>query len=197
MIKVQKNNINPVIWTPRALSREWNRKDRNALSLEIATLIGKDDIILDVASGGAIEIKRLRENGVKNKIDACDFWEELGDYYKTKTKPELDISNYFACDVTKDIPVPNNSYDIVLACEIVEHLDDPYSFLSKLIKIARKRVIVTCPYKTAFACDEHVWQFDLGDFGFLEYGKFLSKSPKCKEKTVHDYKDYILAVYEL
>lgn len=48
------------------------------------------------------------------------------------------------CDAAK-IPNPDKSFDVVCACELLEHVDDPLAVLQEAVRLARYRVIVTVP----------------------------------------------------
>lgn len=51
-------------------------------------------------------------------------------------------------DVRCGLPFPDNSIDIVLACEIIEHLDkeDANLFLLEIERVSKNIIIVTTPY---------------------------------------------------
>lgn len=60
-------------------------------------------------------------------------------------KPDL------VCDITK-IPVKDNSFDLVCAFEVLEHLpyDDFETALLELKRVARKKVIISIPFSTFY-----------------------------------------------
>jgi len=49
-------------------------------------------------------------------------------------------------NLDKRLDFKDNSFDTVVCLEVLEHLEDPESALKELIRISRKRVIVTVPF---------------------------------------------------
>jgi len=43
------------------------------------------------------------------------------------------------------LPVPDDSYDAVLAADVLEHLDQLHHFFDELVRVAREHVLVTLP----------------------------------------------------
>lgn len=54
------------------------------------------------------------------------------------------------CNLEEEIDLEDNCYDTVVSMEVLEHLVDPQETLQHLIRISRKRVIITVP------CDEKI-----------------------------------------
>ena len=52
------------------------------------------------------------------------------------------------CNIESEIDIESNCYDTVVSMEVLEHLIDPQETLQHLIRICRRRVIITVP------CDE-------------------------------------------
>ncbi len=63
-------------------------------------------------------------------------------YYGTDLIP---TDGVLACDLNKPLEYEDNSYDIVLAMDVLEHLDRPHEALKELMRIARKAVYVSLP----------------------------------------------------
>lgn len=53
----------------------------------------------------------------------------------------------------------DSTFDVVVAGEIIEHLEDPDKFLKDLEKITTRRVILSTPI-LEFDDPEHLWEFD-------------------------------------
>lgn len=49
-------------------------------------------------------------------------------------------------NIEDEIDIENNCFDSVVCMEVLEHLIDPQETLKHLIRISRKRVIITVPY---------------------------------------------------
>lgn len=53
--------------------------------------------------------------------------------------------------------IPDKQYDVVLCLQVLEHLEDPKTFATKLFQIATDTVIISVPYKwKKGACKYHV-----------------------------------------
>ncbi len=94
----------------------------------------KPDNVLEIGIGNKTVSNYLKQNGVKT--DTCDFDSDL--------KP-----NYIA-DI-RQLPFKNNSYDLILACEVLEHLpwEDVDKALQELNRTTKKHVIISIPYSAA------------------------------------------------
>lgn len=89
--------------------------------------------ILEVGIGNKTVSNYLKQFGLK--VTTCDYDETL--------KPD------FVADVRK-LPMPENSFDVILACEILEHLpwDDVPIALAELQRVTKKYIIISIPYSS-------------------------------------------------
>jgi SAM-dependent methyltransferase len=122
-------------------------------------LIENYNPILDVGAGdGVYWQKRFCPFRDKKKITAVDFstvalnkCAAIG--LKTKRG-----------DLNGRINFPDKSFDLAMATEVIEHLDNPMAGIEELIRLARRRVVVSCPNDDpATNKREHVWQISRGD----------------------------------
>jgi len=95
----------------------------------------KPSTVLEVGIGNKIVSNYLRESGLKVTT--------------------FDISKTLDPDVIGDIrnlPFGNNMFDIVLACEVLEHLSfgDFSRSISELGRVSKKRVVLSIPYSSFF-----------------------------------------------
>ena len=60
------------------------------------------------------------------------------------------------------MPFPDNSFDLVLCLEVLEHLADPRAGLSELARVSAKDILISVPYEPWFR------------LGSLARGKYLS-----------------------
>jgi len=141
----------------------------------INTIIGelsKEDSILDVGAGLGAIIRQCLAKKKDLKFTAADFSPNGIKYIKE----ELKIPAYVA-DITKELPFADNSFDVVICAETLEHLEDPLSALEKLKRIARKKVIVTVPYDEniidRIISTSHLWSFSEKDFK----GRVVKQNP--------------------
>lgn len=94
----------------------------------------KPNNVLEIGIGNKTVANYLKQNGIK--IDTCDFDKDL--------KPD------YVADI-RDLPFKDNSYDVVVACEILEHIpwNDVDRALNELNRVSKKVVIISIPYSSA------------------------------------------------
>ncbi len=90
--------------------------------------------VLEIGVGNKTTSNYLKQRGIN--ITTCDFDEKL--------KPD------FVADI-RNLPFKNNSYDLVMACEIIEHIPwkDIPKALSELQRVSKKNVLISIPYSSA------------------------------------------------
>ena len=67
---------------------------------------------------------------------------ESVEYYGVDLEPGPDI---FSCDLRQPLPFKDGQFDIVCALDVLEHLDDPHSCFSELLRIAKHKVVISLP----------------------------------------------------
>ncbi len=100
--------------------------------------------ILDVGAGSAW----VADYFVKNSVKVTSL--DLSKINVTKAKeivPE-NLHSQIVADSFK-LPIKNNSYDIVIASEIIEHVISPKDFVNELFRVVKPggKLIITTPYK--------------------------------------------------
>lgn len=95
----------------------------------------KPNNILEVGAGNKTVSNYLRHHGYF--VDTCDNSKELSPDY------QADIKN---------LPFKNDSYDAILACEILEHLpiEDFEIALEQLYRVTKRYVIISLPYSSFY-----------------------------------------------
>lgn len=93
--------------------------------------------ILDLGCGDGNYSRRLKDLGfevVSGDIDIARF----------KYKNEIEFKH---CDITKEMPFADNTFDYVLLMEVVEHLRNPYTVISEINRIIKKggSLIISTP----------------------------------------------------
>lgn len=51
-----------------------------------------------------------------------------------------------------DLPFDDRSADLVIACEVLEHLTDPSRALSEIVRVSRRHVLVSVPWEPTWRC---------------------------------------------
>lgn len=84
--------------------------------------------ILDLGCGDGDYSKRLKDLGFD--VIAGDI-----DLVRFKYKNEIEFEH---CDITKELPFADNTFDYVLMAEVVEHLRNPYTVIPEINRIIKK-----------------------------------------------------------
>lgn len=95
-------------------------------TLERLTASPAEHRVLDVGAGQGALSKRLHEAGYQ--VSACEFNTDNFVYHKVECK---------AADVARTLPYPDNSFDVVIAAELIEHLTDQEMFLAECARVLK------------------------------------------------------------
>ncbi len=103
--------------------------------------------ILDVACGKGLPMMVLKQKINFREIYGVDLYEPYINFCKQKGIHDF----YTLCDARK-LPFKNKTFDIVMALQVLEHIDKKESFkvLEDLERIARKQVIISTPIGKTF-----------------------------------------------
>ncbi len=88
----------------------------------------KGDLI-DFGAGAGNLINRIKDLGRFNSLSACDLM----------PRPEnLDASiKWLAADLNYPLSIPDQSFDIILAAEVIEHLENPRALAREWFRLLR------------------------------------------------------------
>lgn len=106
--------------------------------------------IVEVGCNEGFVSKALMENGgIVTPVD----------YDAIQRKKAKDI---FDLDVVEgnimQLPFEDQSFDIALGCEVLEHISNPFKGLSELFRVAREKVVITVPVGEYWAGEvTHQW----------------------------------------
>jgi len=91
----------------------------------------KPTTILEIGSGNKTVSNYLKQHGFD--VTTCDF--------------DKDLAPDYVADIRK-LPFENDSYDLVLACEVLEHLpwNEVYKALEELHRVTKKYIVISIPY---------------------------------------------------
>jgi SAM-dependent methyltransferase len=97
---------------------------------------GTDLKILDLGAGHGALTQKLHERGYE--VSACDLFPEYFEYGEVICDK---------VDITSRFPYPDNSFDIVIAVEVSEHIIDHEMFFSELSRILTPggRLLISTP----------------------------------------------------
>lgn len=105
----------------------------------------KVDSVLDVGCGEGFTLNCLKEHGIGKRLEGIEHSIgaiELG----KKAYPDIKIKQG---DIYK-LPYQDNSFDLVLCTEVLEHLDNPSKALKELIRVSNKYLVISVPNEPFF-----------------------------------------------
>jgi len=137
--------------------------------------------VLDVGCGEGFTLNKFQEEGIGEKLTGIDYSDdalELG----AKIYPQLELKKGDIYDIKEK----NNSYDLVIATEVLEHLEYPEKALKELIRISSKYLLLSVPNEPLFIMANLLRGKYLRSFGnhpehinhwtFKGFEKFLKKN---------------------
>jgi len=116
--------------------------------------------ILDVGAGEGFTLARLSREKIGKKLEGIEYSKEAIDLGK-KLHPEFLIKqgNIY------DLPYKDNSFDLVVSTEVLEHLDNPKVGLRELIRVAKKYILLTVPNEPWFTVQRFLRGKNILKFG--------------------------------
>ncbi len=103
------------------------------------------DTILDVGYGEGFTLARLKKEKIGKSHEGIEYEDaaiELG----KKLYPILEIKKG---DIYK-LPYKDNSFDLVVCTEVLEHLENPKKAYKELLRVSRKYVLMSVPNEPFF-----------------------------------------------
>jgi SAM-dependent methyltransferase len=102
--------------------------------------------ILDVGCGEGFTMRELREGGVEAAMVGVDYGPDALAWSQAKgvAQSPLNVAD------AHHLPFPDNSFDLVLCLEVLEHLPDSTVGLCELLRVARDCVVVSVPHEPFF-----------------------------------------------
>lgn len=105
----------------------------------------KPKSILDAGCGEGFTLAKLQKNKIAQHLEGIDISKDairLG----RKMCPSLS----FRHGSIYKLPYKDNTFDLVLCCEVLEHLEDPHKALQELIRVSKKYCLLTVPNEPFF-----------------------------------------------
>lgn len=177
MKRCNPENINtPSYWNEHQTALDFGLRQQKYLELA-----GKGHAILEVGCGLSPFLDKARDNFT------FTFGFDFSPETIRRAREMYPNVIYYEQDAT-DL-VMDKFVDVVVAGEIIEHLEDPDKFLDQLENIAFKRVIISTPI-LEFNDKEHLWQFDEEYFIQNGYKTEVVHSNRFKGRAyIFAYKD--------
>ncbi len=120
----------------------WNNRE---LTEDVSAVIPQNVTVLDVGAGPGLGEKMLLERAGRSDIAWTGM--DFAPYIAAWALNESGVKwvDYLTADIRQGIPVADNSYDVVISTELLEHLEDPAAAVAEFARVARRRVIVSMP----------------------------------------------------
>lgn len=172
------------IWSEETNTRQFYDTERHK---ELAKKVRCGDTVIDIGAGVYGTVQYIVENEKKLEIfPVCYDQSYTARDIVVKKFPEI---LYFLGQLPETY-LPPNSFDVVIAGEVIEHMEEPDKFIAELTRICRpggwisiSTVDVTCSDAIAHGpYEEHLWSFDQKDL--LNLFKF---SGNCQYVLCSDY----------
>lgn len=142
--------------------------------------------ILDVGCGEGFTLERLQKEKIGKKLVGVDFLERAIQIGK-KERPDLDlkVGNLY------EIPCKDNSFDLVICSEVLEHIKDPEKGLSELVRVSKKYCLLSVPNEPIFMASNFLRGKNWSRFGndiehiqhwtSFAFQKFVGKKLKIRK----------------
>ncbi|MBI5044386.1 MAG: class I SAM-dependent methyltransferase [Candidatus Levybacteria bacterium] len=160
----------------------------NAALLEEAKKLSPKTV-LDVGCGEGFTLEKLRTNGVGERLEGVDFLDRAIELGK-KEHPKLKLKQ----GTIYDLDYKDNSFDLVICSEVLEHVDDPEKALKELVRVSKKYCLLSVPNEPFFMLGNFLRGKNLSRFGndiehinhwtFFMFRNFVSKYLVVK-KALH------------
>ena len=155
---------------------------RNLVNLTKAKAVNS---ILDVGCGEGFTLNRLKENGIGKELEGLEYLKDAIELGK-KTYPAIKITQ----GTIYELPYMDNSFDLVLCTEVLEHLDEPEKALKELVRVSKKYLVISVPNEPFFMLAQLVRGKNWSRFGndiehinhwtMLGFPKFIKQNSTVK-----------------
>ena len=101
--------------------------------------------ILDAGAGEGFTLEYLRKRNIGKTYEGIDFFGkavEIG----TKIHPNITLKK----ESVYEMQYKNNSFDLVLSTEVLEHLEEPKKALKEIFRVSKKYVLLSVPNEPIF-----------------------------------------------
>lgn len=115
----------------------------NAVREEVAGLRPRS--ILDAGCGEGLSLGAVMEATRPDRAAGVDM---LADSVRF-AQANQPAASFLRGDVTR-LPFADESFDVVMCCEVLEHLDDPAAAIAELRRVARRALVLSVPHEPWF-----------------------------------------------
>ena len=101
--------------------------------------------ILDAGCGEGFTMNKLSKNGIGKEIEGIEYMKEAISLGK---KLYSDLANKQGS--VYELPYKDNSFDLVICTEVLEHLEEPAKALKEILRVSKKYLIISVPNEPLF-----------------------------------------------
>lgn len=103
------------------------------------------ETVLDVGCGEGFTLNKVSKARIGKRLEGVEYLKTALEIGK-KMYPELTMKqgNIY------NLAYKNNSFDLVMSTEVLEHLDDPKKGLKELIRVSKKYILLSVPNEPFF-----------------------------------------------
>ena len=157
-------------WQPEIIS--YNAFQMVMARYDFASQFVKSKVVLDVACGSGYGSNHLTKKGAEEVVGGDVFYEAI----KYGTTHYRQKGSYFLCLDAQKLPFRDDSFDVIVSSETIEHLQECEDFLDECRRILRDDGLFfsSTPNKTVFSpyskkpiIHEHVKEFYVEEFRYL------------------------------
>lgn len=134
------------------LQRMWHTGKLKTIADMIARYAKNPQTILDMGCASGWFLSELSKKFKKAKCLGIDVYRDAIQYGKKKYKK---IS--FRCEDIHEISAKNNSFDIVICAEVLEHVVDPLKVLKEIKRVVKKDGIAVIEMDTGNFLFQAIW----------------------------------------
>jgi 2-polyprenyl-3-methyl-5-hydroxy-6-metoxy-1,4-benzoquinol methylase len=149
-------------WESGAVQRKKYFRDYGPIHEAIIKLVPVGSQVLDIACGPGVLCRKIKQQVPGSKVTGIDFSKYTIERNRARDR-ELGV-NYQVVDIRNSLASMPARFDVVIMCEILEHLDEPEKAVADAMTLLRPggRFILTCPHKDGIPDPEHVriWDHD-------------------------------------
>ncbi len=148
--------------------------------------------ILDIATGSGALAKKIKDKYVNSDVDINDFESQSG-FADFKNKYSVDLNLDFSNQFSKI------KYDIILAVEIIEHLENPWNFFREVKRLLKDDGLLIVSTPNTDSLLDRVWfllygyEFYFGRNGYDQSGGHISPIPNWKMQLMTDNAGLIIS----
>ena len=101
--------------------------------------------VLDAGCGEGFSLYKLSEYNIGEKLEGIDYSKEAISIGK-KLFPNLSLKQ----GSIYNLPCKDNTFDLVLSTEVLEHLENPKKALQEILRVSKKYILVSVPNEPFF-----------------------------------------------